>query len=122
MLGSSKNKEKNNSLPGQAVINLIGAGTQVQGNIQCNGDIRIDGEVLGDVKVGQKLVVGATGSIKGKIEAAEVAISGTVHGNIHTENTTILMNKSSVTGDILTSQIVIEQGALFNGKCEMKRS
>ncbi len=121
MLGSSKNKEKNNALPGQAVINLVGVGTQVHGNINCNGDIRIDGEVFGDVKVGQKLVVGATGTIKGKIEAAEVSISGTVFGNIDAENTTILMSKSSVTGDILTTQIVIEQGAAFNGKCEMKR-
>lgn len=120
MLGSSKNKEKNNILPGQAVINLIGVGTQIQGNIQCNGDIRIDGEVFGDVTVGQKLVVGSTGSIKGNVFASEVSVSGSILGNIKSENATILMGKSTVTGDIFTAQIVIEQGATFNGKCEMK--
>jgi cytoskeletal protein CcmA (bactofilin family) len=121
MLGSSKNKEKNNALPGQAVINLIGVGTQIQGDIQCNGDIRIDGEVIGNVTVGQKLVVGATGSIKGNVVASEVSVSGTILGNIQAENATILMGKSVVTGDISTAQIVIEQGGSFNGKCEMKR-
>jgi cytoskeletal protein CcmA (bactofilin family) len=121
MLGSSKNKEKNNALPGQAVINLIGVGTQIQGDIQCNGDIRIDGEVIGNVTVGQKLVVGATGSIKGNVVASEVSVSGTILGNIQAENATILMGKSVVNGDISTAQIVIEQGGSFNGKCEMKR-
>ncbi len=121
MLGSSKNKEKNNALPGQAVINLIGVGTQIQGDIQCNGDIRIDGEVVGNVTVGQKLVVGATGSIKGNVIASEVSVSGSIQGNIQAENATVLMGKCLVNGDISTSQIVIEQGGSFNGKCEMKR-
>ena len=103
----------------QALLNLIGSGTIITGNIQCNGDIRVDGTVKGNMEVGQKLVIGETGSVHGDILAANVSISGTVKGNIITDETTLLHGTSSVTGDIQTRQIIIEQGGTFNGYCKM---
>jgi cytoskeletal protein CcmA (bactofilin family) len=103
----------------QALLNLIGSGTIITGNIQCNGDIRVDGTVKGNMEVGQKLVIGETGSVLGDILAANVSISGTVKGNIITDETTLLHGTSSVTGDIQTRQIIIEQGGTFNGYCKM---
>jgi len=118
MLGNNKNKEKvvsNN----QGLLNLIGPGTEIKGNLICEGDIRIDGKVEGTVIVGQRLVVGETGSIVGHVQAAYATIAGSVFGNIQSAQTTLLHSKSSVKGDIYTSQIVIESGARFNGKCVM---
>jgi cytoskeletal protein CcmA (bactofilin family) len=118
MLGSGKSKNKSAMAP-QALLNLIGSGTIITGNIQCNGDIRVDGTVKGNMEVGQKLVIGETGSVLGDILAANVSISGTVKGNIITDETTLLHGTSSVTGDIQTRQIIIEQGGTFNGYCKM---
>jgi cytoskeletal protein CcmA (bactofilin family) len=118
MLGSGKSKNKSTLAP-QALLNLIGSGTVITGNIQCNGDIRVDGTVKGNLEVGQKLVIGETGSVHGDIRAANVSISGTVKGNIITDETTVLHGTSSVTGDIQTRQIIIEQGGTFNGYCKM---
>jgi cytoskeletal protein CcmA (bactofilin family) len=118
MLGNNKNKEKivsNN----QGLLNLIGPGTVIKGNLICDGDIRIDGKVEGTVTVGQRLVVGETGMIIGHVNASYVTISGSVIGNIQSDQTTILHGKSSVKGDVYTSQIIIESGARFNGKCVM---
>jgi len=116
MLGSSKAKP---AVAGQTLLNLIGSGTVIKGNIVCNGDIRIDGQVDGNIEVGQKLVIGESGKVKGHIIAGDINISGEVIGNISADKTTVLHGKSTVTGDIQTQQIIIEQGAQFNGKCSM---
>lgn len=121
MLGSGKSKNKSSLAP-QALLNLIGAGTVITGNIQCSGDIRIDGTVKGNMEVGQKLVIGETGSVHGDISAVNVSISGTVKGNIVTDETTVLHGTSAVDGDIQTRQIIIEQGGSFNGSCRMGKS
>ncbi len=118
MLGNGKLKSKGSLAP-QALLNLIGTGTVINGDIQCNGDIRIDGSVKGNIEVGQKLVIGETGSVQGDITAANISISGTVKGNIKTDETTVLHGTSNVTGDISTRQIIIEQGGVFNGNCSM---
>lgn len=118
MLGNNKNKEKTNSAS-QSLLNLIGPGTEIKGDLICEGDIRIDGRVDGTVRVGQRLVIGESGVINGNINAGNAIIAGQVIGNIKSDQTTVLHGKSSVKGDIYTSQIIIESGARFNGRCVM---
>jgi len=121
MLGNIKNKEKSSSAS-QGLLNLIGPGTEIKGDLNCEGDIRIDGRVDGTVRVGQRLVIGEGGTVNGNIFAGNAIVSGVVTGNINTDQTTILHGKSSVKGDIHTSQIIIESGARFNGRCVMDTS
>jgi cytoskeletal protein CcmA (bactofilin family) len=116
MLNTSKNK---NPLAPQALLNLIGTGTIIKGDIQCNGDIRIDGSVKGKMEVRQKLVIGESGIVQGDVDAANVSVSGVITGNIKCQETAIFHATSQVTGDIHTKQIIIEQGAIFNGQCKM---
>jgi len=118
MLGNNKNKEKTNSAS-QSLLNLIGPGTEIKGDLICEGDIRIDGRVDGTVRVGQRLVIGESGIINGNIKAGNAIVAGNVNGNIQSSQTTVLHGKSSVKGDIYTSQIIIESGARFNGRCVM---
>ena len=118
MLGNNKNKEKSSS-NSQGLLNLIGPGTEIKGDLICEGDIRIDGRVDGTVKVGQRLVIGEGGVVNGNIQAGNAIIAGNVMGNIKSAQSTILHGKSNVKGDIYTSQIIIESGASFNGRCVM---
>ena len=62
MLGNNKNKEKSSSTS-QGLLNLIGPGTEIKGDLICEGDIRIDGRVDGTVRVGQRLVIGEGGVV-----------------------------------------------------------
>jgi cytoskeletal protein CcmA (bactofilin family) len=116
MLSNSKNKS---TTAPQALLNLIGLGTVIKGDIQCNGDIRIDGSVHGKMDVGQKLVIGESGNVQGNVKASNVSVSGIITGNILCEETTIFHATSKITGDVQTKQIIIEQGAIFNGNCTM---
>ena len=118
MLGNNKNKEKSSS-SNQGLLHLIGPGTEIKGDLICEGDIRIDGRVDGTIKVGQRLVIGESGIVNGNIQADNAIIAGFVNGNIKSIQSTLLHGKSIVKGDIYTSQIIIESGASFNGRCVM---
>ena len=116
MIGNSKQKSTSNS---QGLLNLVGAGTVITGDIKCSGDIRIDGTVEGNVEVSQKVVVGITGIVVGNIKSEDTSISGKVEGNINSDKSTVLHGSGTINGDISTKQIIIEQGGNFNGVCKM---
>lgn len=116
MIGNSKQKSSSST---QGLLNLVGAGTVIKGDINCSGDIRIDGTVKGNVEVSQKVVVGSTGVVVGNIISADTSVSGKVDGNIQSDKTIVLHGTGTINGDITTKQIIIEQGGKFNGVCKM---
>lgn len=116
MIGNSKQKS---SASTQGLLNLVGAGTVIKGDIKCSGDIRIDGTVKGNIEVSQKVVIGNTGTVVGNIISADTSVSGKVDGNIQSDKTTVLHGTGTINGDITTKQIIIEQGGKFNGVCKM---
>ena len=100
-------------------LNIIGNGTSIIGNIVSNGDIRIDGSLEGNVETKAKLVLGETGKIKGEIICATSEISGLIEGKISVEDILALKSTAQIIGDIQTTKISIEPGAVFTGTCNM---
>ncbi len=100
-------------------INLIGAGTSIEGDVKSNGDIRIDGTVFGTVTSKAKVVVGSTGIIEGDINCQNADISGTVKGKTNVSDMLFLKSSARITGDIVSSKLVVESGASFTGSCNM---
>jgi cytoskeletal protein CcmA (bactofilin family) len=113
------NSSAGKSSEGVSSINLIGAGTSVEGDIKSSGDIRIDGTVCGSVFSKAKVVVGSTGMIEGNINSANSDISGTVKGKVNVSELLFLKSTAKMTGDILTGKLVVEVGASFTGSCNM---
>jgi cytoskeletal protein CcmA (bactofilin family) len=103
----------------QKQINIIGAGTTIKGDIICPGDIRIDGSLTGNIQVQGKIVIGASGNIKGEIACKSSEIEGKVEGKIVVAELLVLKNTASVTGDIFIRKLAIEPGAYFTGNCKM---
>ena len=102
-------------------INIIGYGTEIQGNVNTTGDIRIDGKMVGDFSSNQKLVVGQSGIIEGNISCRDCDISGKISGNVVVSEVVTLKSTADILGDISTPSIVIEMGAQFSGVCKMHR-
>ncbi|MBL7889755.1 MAG: polymer-forming cytoskeletal protein [Bacteroidetes bacterium] len=100
-------------------VNIIGAGTVIEGDITTNGDMRIDGSLTGSINVKGKLVVGPSGTIEGEIICQNADISGTIKGKIGVAELLALKSSSKLTGDIITNKIAIEPGAAFSGSCSM---
>lgn len=100
-------------------INIIGKGTTIKGDIDCNGDMRIDGKVTGNIQISGKIVIGPSGDIKGQINCKNSEIEGKLDGKIFVAELLVLKNTASILGDIATSKLAIEPGAMFTGNCKM---
>ena len=104
---------------GNSSINLIGAGTVIEGDIRSNGDIRIDGTVIGNINSNAKIIVGTSGVVEGDIMGNQADIVGKVSGNIRAKELLQLRGDSTVTGNIYAGKLQIEPTATFNGQCHM---
>lgn len=100
-------------------VNIIGAGTHIDGDITANGDMRIDGSLTGSINVKGKLVVGNSGSIEGEIICQNADVSGTLKGKIGVAELLSLKSSAKLTCDIITNKIAVEPGATFSGSCSM---
>lgn len=98
---------------------IIGAGNTITGDIESNGDIRVDGTIKGNVYSKAKVLIGPSGLIEGNMQSSEADISGNVLGNIVTKGLLILKGNACVSGDIHTANLFIEPTVSFNGQCHM---
>ncbi len=109
---------KNNETETTA-INLISNGTDITGDIKSTGDIRIDGTLAGNLNTKGKVVIGQTGKVSGEVLCKNSEVSGIVEGKISVSQLLILKASSKILGDIVTSKLSIEPGAVFTGNCKM---
>jgi cytoskeletal protein CcmA (bactofilin family) len=100
-------------------INLIGAGTVIEGELKSNGDIRVDGSIFGSITSKAKVVLGTTGVVEGDITCQNADISGLVKGKATIADLLFLKSTAKIVGDIVTSKLVVEAGATFTGSCNM---
>ena len=110
---------KKNSEFDFSAMNKIGDGTSIQGDINSNGDIRIDGSIEGSVTCKGKMILGPSGTIKGDVTCANAEVSGNIKGNIKISELLNLKASSVVNGEISTGKLSIEPGANFTGTCVM---
>ena len=118
MLGK---KEKTTQI-GVAAINVIGDGTKIKGDLNSNGDLRVDGIVEGNITTQAKCVLGASGRIIGNITAKSCDLSGTVDGNLVVSELLLIKSTGKINGDLRTAKLVVENGGEFNGSCTMGNS
>lgn len=101
------------------VRNHIAQGTSIVGDLNSNGDFRIEGKLKGTITANGKIVIGETGEIEGDMSCQLADISGKVIGNIKVEELTMLKQHSQFEGIIITKQLTVEPGAIFTGECQM---
>lgn len=103
-------------------LNVIVEGTKIIGDLITDSNIRIDGEVKGNVSAGAKVVIGKTGKIQGNLNCLDADIEGNLEGILKVDNLLSLRSTANVVGEITTSKIQIEEGANFSGNCKMSTS
>ncbi|MBE0675734.1 MAG: polymer-forming cytoskeletal protein [Bacteroidales bacterium] len=101
-------------------VNLISQGTEITGDVKSSGDIRIDGVLNGNLVTKGKVVIGATGRVKGEVECKNSEVSGLIDGKITVTQLLNLKASSKINGTIITAKLSIEPGAVFTGNCAMK--
>jgi cytoskeletal protein CcmA (bactofilin family) len=115
------NKKKEIALDGDlksGSINIIGIGTEIDGNLITKGDIRIDGKIIGDVSVKAKVVIGISGEVIGNLIGENAEIAGLVNGDINITETLYITATAQVKGNISSNKLMIAQGAQLTGYCQ----
>jgi cytoskeletal protein CcmA (bactofilin family) len=100
-------------------LSLIGAGTVVEGKVLTEGSIRIDGTMVGDVVAEANAAIGLSGVLEGNISAKNISLAGRVKGTVTASDKLILEGKSILRGDIRALRLVVDEGAMFDGRCSM---
>lgn len=100
---------------------ILGKNSTCHGDIFFEGSARIDGRVEGRLEATGTLIVGETAAIKGDIKAQAAVLGGSVEGNINAAEKTELTATAKVVGDITTALLVVDENALFQGRCSMKQ-
>jgi cytoskeletal protein CcmA (bactofilin family) len=99
---------------------LLGSSLHITGHIDGTEDLHIDGKVDGPISLnGHQLIVGASAVLNSEIHAAAVIVYGKVVGNLFANERVDIKTDGSVTGDISTARISIEDGAHFKGRIEI---
>ena len=97
---------------------VVGAESSFQGNLRSKGSVRIDGKIEGGVSA-EGVIIGERGEVQGDISARTVVVGGKITGNIHATESLELLTKSQVFGDLHAPQLLIAEGAVFEGSCLM---
>ncbi|MDO4461573.1 MAG: polymer-forming cytoskeletal protein [Bacteroidia bacterium] len=111
---SKTNEDNQGRLP-----NIIGQGTKIVGDIETNGDLRVDGIIEGNIQSKGKIVLGQSGVIKGTIKCGSAEISGQFDGKMDVVELLSLRSTSVFKGEMTINKLSIEPGATFNGTCNM---
>ena len=101
-------------------VNVISAGTMITGDVVCSGDLRIDGNIKGNVKSRAKVIVGQSGIIDGDINCKSIEIEGNVKANVTVTDLMALKSTANLVGNICAGKLAIEPGANFAGNCKMQ--
>ena len=104
----------------QQAETVVGPSVKIQGDLNSEGNIRIEGSVSGKVKTSQSVFVNQGAKIAADVLAGNAVIGGDVQGNLKISGHLILQATAKVSGDIACQILRVEDGAQFSGKCAME--
>jgi len=98
---------------------FLGKGVRFNGVVHFDGTVRIDGRLDGEIHTKGTLVVGEHAVIKGIITAGTITCGGKIQGNVTASDRVHLLKSSIVIGDVRSPAFSMEDGAHFQGVCDM---
>ncbi len=102
------------------VSGFIDKDTEITGDIKFKDSFRIDGIFKGKILSGGSLIVGETGDLEADVEADSISINGRVKGSLNARDRIEIFSQGRVTGKIVAPKLIIEEGAFFQGSCQME--
>lgn len=106
----------------QETKTIIGLGTIINGNIECEGNLAVEGVVNGDLKVEGDVIVGDSAKVMGNVSANMVSVGGVVEGNITSTGLLNILSTAKIEGDINVGGFIAAEGGIFVGRCMMVKT
>ncbi len=104
---------------GSTLNGFIDKGSQVRGDLAFEETFRIDGRFEGKIRSGSELIVGDDADVTAEIDVGRLSVNGSLKGSVRATERVELLAKARVFGDISTPVLRVEEGAVFQGACQM---
>jgi cytoskeletal protein CcmA (bactofilin family) len=111
---------ENRSSPSEVIENVIGSTANVQGSIQSEGGVRIDGVFEGSIHVAGNVIIGEGARVVANITARNITVGGAVKGDIDGSGRLEILSTGQVYGDICVGSVMIDEGGMFQGISRMR--
>ncbi|NLT66740.1 MAG: polymer-forming cytoskeletal protein [Acidobacteria bacterium] len=103
------------------IVSHLGEGAELIGEISFTNRLRVNGTIKGKVRSEALLEIGPTGRLEAEIDVKKVVIKGEFRGVIRASERVEIQKDGKVFGDIFSPCLIIEAGALFEGRCNMSQ-
>ena len=110
-----QSEKKNN------MSSILGPEIEVNGDLKIKGDILIYGTVLGNVECQGKVHTSKGSLVNGNVNSNSAYINGKIKGDLVVEEKVVLAKFSQLKGNLISSTLTIEEGAQFDGLCNMQK-
>lgn len=101
-------------------LNLLVEGSSIHGDFNARGDVRIDGELHGNIHSTGRVALGPKSKVTGNVVCQFADVGGQVQGNVDAAECLCMRSNCRINGDIKTARLIVEEGAQFSGGCTMQ--
>lgn len=105
----------------EKVDTFLSRTTSITGKLTSEGTVRIDGRYSGELSIKGDLLIGEEGKVEADVEARNVMVSGELNGNVTASGRVEIVASGKLFGDITVAHLVIDEGAVFQGNCQMNK-
>jgi cytoskeletal protein CcmA (bactofilin family) len=115
----SKTAPTTSSSSGGHSLNSIVQGTEIEGTIKANSDIRVDGTIKGKLFCDAKVIIGPTGSVNGEIRCQNAVVEGSFDGIISVKELLNIRETARIIGEISYGKLIVQPGGVIDGTISM---
>ncbi|PZM62339.1 bactofilin family protein [Paenibacillus dendritiformis] len=98
---------------------LIGQATTLEGTVDCETDLRIEGRIRGSIRCSRNITIGETGVVYADVEGVSVVIAGSLTGDVIASGSLLIESTGQLNGNATCSAFIIKDGGQFNGTSSM---
>ena len=100
---------------------FLDEGSEIEGKYTFSGTVLLNGRFQGEIASPDTLIIGDRGVVNASVRAGTLVVTGELVGDVHASERVELSGKARVFGDLEAPVVVLEEGAIFEGRCRMPR-
>ena len=123
MIGTRKGQRDGDAMATAGELTaFLDKGSRFEGKLAFDGHVRLNGEFKGEIRAEGTLIVGEGAHIEAQIAVDTLVVSGTIVGDIVARSRIEMHAPARVVGNITTPVLVVDEGSVFDGQCQMERA
>lgn len=108
---------------GEDIHTILGPESSFEGKLVFGGGrVRVDGNFKGEIKTESTLIIGESARMEASVDVGSIIIMGEIIGDVTAKHSVAIEKPGKVKGTIVTPELMIEKGVIFEGSCRMEQA